>query len=223
VEDVAQQVYWECHDSHLKRRSPTHPVIAAFAQPKLNLAAQYGVFDTGSTVLEVGCGNGFFTQHFPDSVWVVGLDVSSLMLHLNPCERLSQGSALNLPFFDSSFDTLICSNLLHHLSDPLAAIREMKRVSRRFVILSEPNRNNPGMLLLGLIKPAERWSLKYTPGYLRHLVQRAGLSIKACHVQGMIYPNKTPAFALPFSKKIDGQHPFGAYTLLVAEKVNSGQ
>ena len=213
-----EQTYWESVESHQHRRSPTHPVVAAFARPKLDLVAQYGALDKGATVLDVGCGNGFFTYHLPPRVHAVGLDLSSVMLRLNPCPHSVQGSALSLPFPDHAFDTVLCSNLLHHLPSPQTAVREMKRVARRHIVLSEPNRNNPAMLLLGLAKREERGTLQFTPRYLRHLAQSAGLNVSICQALGMITPNRIPPAALSLLHWMDGSHPLGAYILLVAEK-----
>ncbi len=217
-ENNLQQAYWESVESHQHRRSPAHPVVAAFARPKLALAARYGALDEGATVLDVGCGNGFFTCHLPSGIQAVGIDLSSVMLRLNPCPHPVQGSALALPFPDAAFDTVLCSNLLHHLLNPQTAVREMRRVARHHIVLSEPNRNNPAMLLLGLAKREERGTLQFTPRYLRHLAESAGLNVSTCQTLGMITPNRIPPAALPLLRWMDGAHPLGAYILLVAEK-----
>ncbi len=51
-----------------------------------------------------------------------------------------QGQAQHLPFADKSFDLVISSDMLEHLSpeDRMTAVREMFRVSRRHVILAAP-------------------------------------------------------------------------------------
>jgi ubiquinone/menaquinone biosynthesis C-methylase UbiE len=48
-------------------------------------------------------------------------------LHLNPvC-----GSAQSLPFADETFDVVTCFDLIEHVSDPAAALREVRRVLKR--------------------------------------------------------------------------------------------
>jgi len=51
-----------------------------------------------------------------------------------------QGDAQALPFADHSFDVVTCQTVLMHLADPLAALREMRRVVRPggLVICVEP-------------------------------------------------------------------------------------
>jgi SAM-dependent methyltransferase len=57
-----------------------------------------------------------------------------------PC-RYVEGVAEALPFDDGSFDLVTCQTVLIHVSDPLAVIREMLRVTRPGgqVVVAEPN------------------------------------------------------------------------------------
>ena len=73
-------------------------------------------------ILDVGCGNGFFTYYFSKLAYTVGIDYSRYMLSINPGALLIQGSALALPFKTDSFDLVFCSNLLHHVKDPEAVV-----------------------------------------------------------------------------------------------------
>ena len=52
------------------------------------------------------------------------------MLNGNPVRERVRCSATDLPFPDRSFDVVTCWELLHHLDDPVAALREMWRVAR---------------------------------------------------------------------------------------------
>jgi SAM-dependent methyltransferase len=145
------------------------------------------------------------------------------MLALHPGERLVQASAFELPFADASFDLVFCSNLLHHLPDPAVAVNEMKRVSRQFVAIHEPNRNNPAMLALGIVKQEERQSLQFTRGYVRSLAARSGLDVLACETLGFITPNRMPAAIATRVGAWNMPNPFAAYTVLVARHDGSAQ
>ena len=108
------------------------------------------VFDR---VLEVGCGTGFFLIN----LWQAGYigrdvhatDISPKMLEV--CERnaaehgltvvTAPGDAEALPYPDDRFDLVIGHAFLHHLPDPVAALREMHRVlapGGTLVIAGEP-------------------------------------------------------------------------------------
>ena len=70
---------------------------------------------------------------------------TAYLLSQNPHGLLTCGDAASLPFRDASFDLVFEANLLHHVSDANAVIGEMHRVSRKYVVLLEPNRYNPLM------------------------------------------------------------------------------
>ena len=210
-----QREYWE---GERERRSPEHPVIETFVIPKINFIRDYVNISKSTKLLEVGCGNGFFTYYFSKLVYTVGLDYSKYMLSINPCNPLIQGSALSLPFKTDSFDLVFCSNLLHHVEDPTIVVKEMKRVSKKFVVLSEPNRSNPLMALFSATVPEERGALKFSLRYMERLVELCGLKTIASCSMGSIVPNKTPLSLLKFFKTIDFKVPFGFYNVVISRK-----
>ena len=216
VEYGEQKNYWESIEG---RRTPDHPVIKAFAEPKLRFivdhlpSPQTGRF----SLLDVGAGNGFFSLTFQAAFDVTAMDFSQNMLDMNPLpeDHKVQGDAEHLPFEDDSFDVVFCGNLLHHLVEPVIAVREMARVARGHVVLLELNALNPLMFLFGLLKKEERGTLKFVPSYLKDLGRDAGLRSRAFTSQGMVLPNKTPKTALPLFEAIDMQWPLGFYHVAI--------
>ena len=170
------------------------------------------------TLLDVGCGNGFFTVPFSKFFLVKGIDFSNKMVSLNPVKNCEVQDANNLKEKDNSFDIVFCSNLLHHLKKPSKAIKEMKRVSKKYVILSEPNRNNPLMYLFSLIRKEERGALKFSLRYMKRLCKKQGLKICYLKTMGAVVPNKTPKLAIKFLKMFDNFPIFGFYILIIARK-----
>jgi len=100
-----------------------------------------GLSDT-NTLLEVGCGNGvaavFLSQKYGCNA--VGIDASERMIALAAkqaeAERLAHkveflvADAVNLPFPDSTFDTIICEAVFSTLVDKDRAAKEFRRVLR---------------------------------------------------------------------------------------------
>lgn len=216
---IQQKKFWE-DKKRTKRRHPNHPVVRAFVLPKINFIRENINLSKNSTLLDVGCGNGFFTYHFAKFYDVTGLDFSKQMLKINPHHKLIHGNVENLPFNNNSFDIVFCSDLLHHLKNPEKAVEEMKRVTKKYIIISEPNRNNPLSFLFHLIKKEERKALKMTKKYLNKICRKLDLvSIKSL-TSGLVYPNKTPNIRalLSILKNFNFNQPFGGVITVIYKK-----
>ena len=92
-------------------------------------------------VLEVGIGTGLNMRYYDKNrvTKIVGLD-PALELHPLARERIAQAglevellglSAESIPLPDASFDTVLMTYTLCTIPDPLAALREMRRVLAR--------------------------------------------------------------------------------------------
>lgn len=200
-------------------RSSGHPVGELFSRQRLAFLEAQGLLEGIGTLLDVGAGNGLSSRYYPAEIDVCACDYAAGMLEANPVRKRLRCSADALPFAAASFDAVSCWELLHHLDDPTAAVAEMLRVARRRVILFEPNRIHPGHLVLGLTRPSERRSLRFSPGHVRRIVEGAGGSIRF-HVRcGALFPNVTPLplarilAALPYRLPV-----IGISQLVVLEK-----
>jgi SAM-dependent methyltransferase len=100
------------------------------------IAAQvWAALGDARTVLNVGAGTGSYE---PPDRHVVAVEPSGLMRSQRrpdaaPCVA---GSAEVLPFGDQSFDAAMAFSTVHHWQDPLAGLREMRRVARRVVVFA---------------------------------------------------------------------------------------
>lgn len=161
----------------------------------------------GERVLDVGCGEGRHASRAcqePGCI-VYALDIdrpnvakTNYLLHLMDEEgKLQstylalQGNALRLPFQNNQFDRIICSEVLEHVPDDVAAVKELKRILK-----------DDGTLALSVptyFSEAIYWKL--SPGYhhqpgghirkyrrrqLVNLLHRQGLAIYAVrHKHGL--------------------------------------
>lgn len=201
------------------RRLPRHdhPTIQAYVTNQIAVVRRYVTLTPTTRLLEVGCGNGYFTAHFAQICDVFGIDISDVMLRLNPVKTTALMDAAHMDFPDDSFDVVFCHETLHHAENPEAILREMWRVCRKDAVVIEPNRNNPLMQLAMLLMPAERGARKFSPGYLRRLVSEGGFSVREAFAYGMM-PIITPPALLPLGKLFNFRQPLGWETFVFAEK-----
>lgn len=193
--------------------------MAAFAKPKVDLMLRALDLAGGErpTLLEIGAGSGYFSVPLLEHFDLTCLDLSQAMLDQNPvpADRKMRGDAQQLQLADKSYDYVFCSNLLHHLPAPEAAMKEMRRVARRAVLIVEPNALNPLMLAFSALKPAERGALKFSARYVKQLGRDAGLRLRRFMTQGSIVPNATPGNWVAALKRIDFVQPLGFYHVAV--------
>jgi len=88
----------------------------------------------GELWLDVATGTGLVARELRSrGARVVGVDLSASMLGAAPLaagERLVLGRAERLPFRDGAFDGLTVTYLLRYVDDPVATVRELRRVVR---------------------------------------------------------------------------------------------
>jgi SAM-dependent methyltransferase len=87
------------------------------------------------TVLNVGAGTGSYE---PPGREVTAVEPSAVMRAQRPAgaPRCVGAAAESLPFADHSFDAAMAFATIHHWQDPIAGLREMRRVARRVVVFT---------------------------------------------------------------------------------------
>lgn len=214
---IYQKNYWE-RKALNERRSPQHPIIAAYVIPRINLLRYYLNISKQTRLLDVGCGNGFFTFYFEKICNTYGIDYSEGLIQLNPARKVSVMDANDLDFKDNSFDIVFANALLHHVENIDKVIQEMKRVSNKYVVIFDANRNNPLLFLFSLITREERKALKFSLTYLENKMKQNGLKIIKSYSYGIMMPNKTPCFLLFMMRLLNFKQPFGITNCIIAEK-----
>ncbi len=97
----------------------------------------------GSSVFDVGCGYGDFLKLINPNHQIGGTEVNKE--RVDYCNQVLGQNAIRLANLDerldledSSFDTVVCSEVLEHLEDPEKALKELVRVARKRVIITVP-------------------------------------------------------------------------------------
>ena len=97
-------------------------------------------------ILEVGCGTGAVLSTWPTSASLYGIDIDLAALQEShryaPAAFLTRGDVLALAYPDRSFHISYCHFFLLWVTDPLAALMEMKRVTKsggHVLAMAEPD------------------------------------------------------------------------------------
>jgi ubiquinone/menaquinone biosynthesis C-methylase UbiE len=153
----------------------------------------------GDYILEIGCGNARDTVTIVENGGeVVGIDVSEEMVDAAqrelailgfPDTKILLEDATSLSFSASHFDKVLCSEVIEHIPDTLAALTEMRRVLKHQgkLVLTTPNRKGWYAFdryvlwerILGRVwpHPFDQWR---TAPEISALVEQAGFRILSC-------------------------------------------
>lgn len=131
---------------------------AAYLLPRLRAEAE---------VLDVGCGPGTITAGLAQRAGrAVGLDMSAEMVAAAREHAAAEGvgnaafevgSAYELPFDGASFDVVHAHQVLQHLSDPVRALREFRRVLRPGGLVAVRDSDYATMVHAPVEPAIERW------------------------------------------------------------------
>jgi len=138
-----------------------------------------GKTDKRTRLLDAGCGTGSMVQHLKDLCEAVGIDVAAQAVSIAAGHGVSgivRGSLDRMPFDSATFDTVLVLDVLEHIQDDAAILRNLHAVLR------------PGGRLI-LTVPAFRflWSehddvnhhkRRYTTAEVQRLIEDAGFEVR---------------------------------------------
>lgn len=161
-------------------------------------------------VLDVGCGTGFLKRYLSTNRvdQYIGLDVEGNVD--------IKASAYHIPFKDNRFDTVVASEVLEHLENPISVLRELLRVSDKRVIITIPNPWNANQIFSLIFR---RHNLKepnhvnlFGDNEIENLCNRCGS--KLLRIERFFVPIPRTSHYLPL-KSI-----FGEWNLYILEKIH---
>jgi SAM-dependent methyltransferase len=130
-------------------------------------------------ILDIGCGTGGNLETLSGFGRAEGVDISSEALDFCRARGLNnvrQGAAETLPYESESFDLVTGLDVVEHLDDDVAGLREMRRVLRPGgrMLLFVP----AFMFLWGVQDDVSHHRRRYTLSELKEKLQQAGMSVE---------------------------------------------
>jgi 2-polyprenyl-3-methyl-5-hydroxy-6-metoxy-1,4-benzoquinol methylase len=141
------------------------------------------------SALEIGCGEGFSTQRLrmmlPADATLQASDIEQRNVDAararNPDVQIARESIYRLAREDRCVDLVLALEVLEHLDEPAAALRELCRVSRRWVMVSTPR--EPLWRIINLMQLKYVAALGNTPGHIQHWSSRGLSRLVGQHAQ----------------------------------------
>jgi SAM-dependent methyltransferase len=188
------------------------------------LAARLLAAQPGDSLLDVGCGTGWFTRRAAsDGLVTTGLDPNAAWLdyaraHISPASNWVEGDAHALPFADASFDHVLSIAALCFVDDARQAVAECVRVARHRFAIGWLNRSS---LLYwqkgrGGGSGAYRGARWHTAGEVRALF--SGLPVRKLKLRSTIFLPSATRAARCLEQAVPSALPWGGLLLATGEK-----
>ncbi|HVO27775.1 MAG TPA: class I SAM-dependent methyltransferase [Candidatus Margulisiibacteriota bacterium] len=142
-------------------------------------------------MVDVGCGTGITLEEFSRHGLVFGVDAAwqavSFSKRRNPTRGVCQANVLSLPIAAETLDVVLAFDVIEHIEDDAAALREMHRVLRP-----------EGVAVINVPAFASLWSEKdvaahhqrrYTRPMLNRLLQTTGFRVdRITYTNAILFP-----------------------------------
>ena len=158
-------------------------ILTRRTEPRI-AARIWAALGDARTVLNVGAGTGSYEPPGRD---VTAVEPSALMRAQRPAGAAPcmAAAAESLPFEDQSFDAAMAFSTVHHWQDPIAGLREMRRVARRVVVFTHDTSDTGWRRRFWLTRD-------YLPEVADLLVGRPSLTEMACAIGARVKPVLIP-------------------------------
>lgn len=169
--DITTQKYFD-----VLAKGPTHKFIDNILKEIKRINSK--------NILDVGCGTGYVTKRIskinPD---IIGCDTDKKRLEL---ARIYTKNRIKfvplyierkplLPFPNDSFDLVISLEVLEHIQKYKETIQELKRVSKKYVIITVPN--EPLFRIANFLRGKYLKDFGNAPGHINHFNKKSIVKI----------------------------------------------
>lgn len=188
----------------------------------------------GPRVLDAGCGEGDLTEALTkqiDGVFAFDISVSAakLIRQRLPQVPVCVADAMNMPYKDDYFDTVIAANLFEHVESPCGLLRECWRVLKPggLVVISTPSRYRTANFRRVITGRPVQFNhtlhvTEYTCGQVIELLRWCGFRLVRVesNLRCLTLPGTIAAYAMQFCARVlRSQTRFGDPTVYVAERI----
>ena len=186
---------WTIVNRFMKLSNPKNSSI--YYNKRISVLKEYIQFWSVKNIIDIGCGEGllikFLAAHFKH-ISYTGIDLlDNTIDKTNKIFDYIVLSAENIALRSNTFNVVIFNSVLHHIDNPELAIREAMRICKKkgTLVIIEPNRYNPFIIFLSLLKKHERGQLSISTNRFVSFISNCGWKIIGLrYINSLIYPYK---------------------------------
>jgi 2-polyprenyl-3-methyl-5-hydroxy-6-metoxy-1,4-benzoquinol methylase len=178
-------------------------------------------------VLDVGCGFGYFLKLCDRLFWdTYGVDISNYAITIarkNTKAQLYSHDIQDIkksPFKDNYFDLVTLFDVLEHLTSPITALKECRRILKYGgkLVITTPNLNAGEKTVLKILAKENTWHGFFDETHV-NLFKPSSLKTSVEGTGFRTLELKTPFYSLPIAvNKILEKTGFGGTIWLIGEK-----
>ena len=161
------------HTTNLDKHTTQNPISKFFLNNFKQLLLEHVKHLKPESILDVGAGEGFTLEMFRQKHIAKKLEgieymdeALKLAKKIHPKVKIIKGDIYKLPYKANSFDLIICTEVLEHLEYPEKALIELKRVTRKYLIVSVPN--EPLFTIQRILRGKNILKLGAHPEHIQH-------------------------------------------------------
>jgi 2-polyprenyl-6-hydroxyphenyl methylase/3-demethylubiquinone-9 3-methyltransferase len=178
IYNALADIWWADDQPMSMIRTALNPVRLRYLKAVLG---RCGVDPAGKTLADIGCGGGLFAEELARlGASVIGVDPSAPSLETARAHAEAAGLAIDyrlgsgeqLPLPDASADIACCVDVLEHVSDVPAVLRETARILKPGGVYLYDTINRTPLSRLIVIKLSQDWGpTAWAPRDLHHYSQ----------------------------------------------------
>jgi 2-polyprenyl-3-methyl-5-hydroxy-6-metoxy-1,4-benzoquinol methylase len=181
--------------SNYKKNTTTNPISKFFLDNFTTVLIDELKELKPDSILDAGCGEGFTLDKLQKAnvgkkyQGIEYIDAAiQLGKKLHPKIPITKATIYKLPYKANSFDVVLCTEVLEHLEEPERALMELKRVTKKYLVLSVPN--EPIFTIQRILRGKNVLGLGAHPEHIQHWSSGAFKQFVQKHLT--ILNDKTP-------------------------------